>query len=89
MPNFGPTQVLTPAAIQELIRSGAYAPEDFGLISKSTLEPQGPNYNSGSSAAQDQRSITGETPLQQRQRQDAQLKALLEEAPQVPGTKLD
>ena len=78
MPNFGPTQVLTPAAIQELIRSGAYAPEDFGLISKSTLEPQGPNYNSGSSAAQDQRSITGETPLQQRQRQDAQLKALLE-----------
>lgn len=78
MPNFGPTQVLTPAAIQELIRSGAYTPEDFGLISKSSLEPQGPNYKSGSSAAEDQRAITGETPLQQRQRQDAQLKALLE-----------
>jgi len=77
MPLFGPTQLLGPRERQALIESGAYTAEDFG---GKTPQPsvQGPNYKSGSSAAQDQRSITGETPLQQRQRQDAQLKMLLE-----------
>jgi len=77
MPLFGPTQLLGPRERQALIESGAYTAEDFG---GKTPPPslQGPNYKSGSSAAQDQRSTTGETPLQQRQRQDAQLKALLE-----------
>lgn len=78
MPNFGPTQALTPAEIQELVRTGQYTLEDFGVKTPSVAAPQGPNYKSGSSAAADQRAITGETPLQQRQRQDAQLKALLE-----------
>lgn len=76
MPKFGPTQVLTPAEIQELVRTGQYTLEDFGVKTKPVV-PVVPNYNGGSSAAEDQRAITGETPLQQRQRQDAQLKNYL------------
>ena len=78
MPLFGPTQLLGPRERQALIESGAYTAEDFGGKTVPPPAPQGPNYKSGSSAAADQRAITGETPLQQRQRQDAQLKALLE-----------
>lgn len=78
MPLFGPTQLLGPRERQALIESGAYTAEDFGGKTAPPPAPQGPNYKSGSSAAADQRAITGETPLQQRQRQDAQLKALLE-----------
>ena len=78
MPLFGPTQLLGPRERQALIESGAYTAEDFGGKTAPPPAPQGPNYKSGSSAAADQRAITGETPLQQRQRQDAQLKMLLE-----------
>ena len=68
MPLFGPTQLLGPRDRQALIESGAYTAEDFGGKTVPPPAPQGPNYKSGSSAAADQRAITGETPLQQRQR---------------------
>ena len=78
MPLFGPTQLLGPRERQALIESGAYTAEDFGGRTPAAPPPQVPNYKGGSSAAEDQRATTGETPLQQRQRQDAQLKMLLE-----------
>lgn len=61
-----------------LIESGAYTPEDLGLVSAPKPSNEATWAVGGSSAAADQRKITGETPLQQRQRQDAQLRALLE-----------
>lgn len=61
-----------------LIESGAYTPEDLGLVSAPKPSNDATWAVGGSSAAADQRKITGETPLQQRQRQDAQLRALLE-----------
>lgn len=61
-----------------LIESGAYTPEDLGLVSAPKPSNEATWAVGGSSAAADQRQVTGETPLQQRQRQDAQLKALLE-----------
>ena len=78
MPLFGPTQLLGPLERKELIDAGVFTAEDFGGKTPAAPPPQVPNYKGGSSAAEDQRAITGETPLQQRQRQDAQLKALLE-----------
>lgn len=61
-----------------LIESGAYAPEDLGMVRRPQPKVQPTWAVGGSSAAADQRAVSGETPLQQRQRQDAQLKALLE-----------
>ena len=72
---FGRTDPMSPQEKLEAIRSGAMTPEDFGIVTQTA--PTGPMYKSGSSAAQDQRAITGETELQQRQRQQRQLQELL------------
>lgn len=72
---FGHTDPMSPREKLEAIRSGAMTPEDFGIVVQAA--PTGPMYKGGSSAAQDQRAITGETELQQRQRQQQQLQELL------------
>ena len=73
---FGRTDPLSPQERKAAIEAGIMSPEDFAPRPQVVPAPI-PQYRGGSSAPADQRAITGETELQQRQRQQQQLQELL------------